>query len=58
MKTRRKAAQYDEGPEAAERFKRGLSDVLSVTKEELARREADYNESRRDKPRRGPKPTK
>jgi hypothetical protein len=58
MKSRRKAREYHEGPEAADRFQRGLSNVLSVTKEELTKREANYDETRRNKARRGPKPTK
>lgn len=56
MKSRPKVAQYVEGPEAAERFQRGLADVLQISKEELLRREAEHEERARHKARRGPKP--
>jgi hypothetical protein len=36
-----------EGPEAARRFEDTMSRVLTVSKEELARREADYQENRK-----------
>jgi hypothetical protein len=55
MKTRGKTAVYHEGPEASSRFQRGLARVLSVSKEELERRELEYQESRKHKARRGPK---
>jgi hypothetical protein len=58
MAHRPKSVEYHEGSEAAWRAERALGTVLSVSKEELARREAAYEESQKGKPRRGPKPTK
>ena len=46
-----------QGPEAAKRFEDNMSRLLKVSKEELARREAAYQEASHAKPaRRGPKP--
>ena len=39
--------EYNEGPDAARRFERTMNRVLKVSKEELARREAAYQKSRR-----------
>jgi hypothetical protein len=58
MASRPKRIEYYEGPEAAGRFDHAISRVLSVSKDELERREAEYQESRKGRPRRGPKPTK
>ncbi len=49
--------QHHEGPEAARRFEHTMSRVLSVSKDELERRETAYQEASKDKPRRGPKPS-
>ena len=57
MASRKRGIVVDDGAQAARRFDDTMSRVLSVSKEELARREAAYQESRRDKPRQGPKPT-
>ena len=38
------------------RFDAALRQVLSVSKEELMRREKEYKEERAEKPKRGPKP--
>ena len=57
MASKPKRAEYQEGPEAAWRFEHGMSRILRVSKEELAKREAAYQDSTRHKPRRGPKPT-
>ena len=54
--------RYDERmkskPNAEEqaRFNGALRQVLSVSKEELQRREKQYQEERANKPKRGPKP--
>jgi hypothetical protein len=37
-------------------FQDGLRQVLTVSKEELLRREKQYQDERKDKPKRGPKP--
>jgi hypothetical protein len=37
-------------------FQDGLRQVLTVSKTELQEREKQYQESRKDKPKRGPKP--
>jgi hypothetical protein len=58
MTARRDRKDYVEGPEAAWRFNYAIGRVLSVSKEELERREAEYQEARKGKPRRGPKPKK
>jgi hypothetical protein len=36
-------------------FQSGLQQVLTVSKEELLRREKQYQDERKDKPKRGPK---
>lgn len=54
--SRKRAAVIDEGADAARRFEDTMNRVLRVSKEELARREANYQEASRTKPRRGPKP--
>jgi hypothetical protein len=55
---RKRVPVFYEGPEAALRFGHAMGRVLSVSKEELERREAEHQESRKGQPRRGPKPTK
>jgi hypothetical protein len=57
MAPRQKPTIVHEGPEAARRFERTMDRLLSVSKEELAKREAAHQEAQQDKPRRGPKPT-
>ena len=57
MASRQKPAVVQEGPEAASRFERTMDRLLSVSKEELAKREAEYQDAQQDKPRRGPKPS-
>jgi hypothetical protein len=41
--------EYHEGPQAAERFRETLRTVLTVSKDELVRREAAYKKSRKAK---------
>jgi hypothetical protein len=41
--------EYDEGPDAAQKFQRTLDRVLKVSKDELTRREAEYQKQRRVK---------
>lgn len=57
MRSRKRGIVVDEGPASAERFEHAIGTVLRVSKEELERREAAYELARKDKPRRGPKPT-
>ena len=52
----KKVAEYREGRDAADHFSGAIKRVSTVTKEELARREANYQESRADKDRPGPHP--
>jgi hypothetical protein len=47
MPSRAKRIVYHEGPDAARRFEDTMDRLLRVSKEELARREADYQEARR-----------
>lgn len=54
--SRKRIAVAAEGPEAARRFERAVTRVLSVSKEELAEREAAYQKSRAHKDRPGPRP--
>ncbi len=53
---RERAYHYREGHEAAVRFEDNLSSILHIGKEELARREAAYQQERSTKDRPGPKP--
>lgn len=55
MASRSKRTMIQEGPDAARRFEDTMGRVLQVSKEELARREAEYQESRKNKPRHEPK---
>ncbi len=41
------SAEFDEGDAAADRFRSNLTRMLSVPKDELAKREAAYQKSRR-----------
>lgn len=56
MPRKRPAPQIGEGPEAAWRADHAMTRVLRVSKDELQRREAAYQEQRKNKPRPGPKP--
>jgi len=47
---RHAAPEFHEGPEAARRFEDTMSRVLSVSKDELLKREAAYQKSRKTKP--------
>ena len=49
MATNRARTAPDEGPGAARRFEDTMDRLLRVSKEELARREADYQETRKTK---------
>lgn len=51
----KKTATFQEGDEAATNFERSLQQILTVTKEEIARREAAYQQERSTKDRPGPK---
>ena len=57
MASRPKRTVVEEGPEAAKRFEDTMDRLIRVSKEELARREAEYQNANRTKPRRGPKAT-
>lgn len=52
---KKRDAVLSEGQEAAGRFEHSMNLILGVSKEELARREAAYQDARRDTPRPGPK---
>lgn len=54
MPRRKRAVVAEEGPEAARRFESTIERLLRVSKEELDRREAEYQESRPTKKRRTP----
>jgi hypothetical protein len=58
MTSRRKRVEYHDGAEAARRFEHTMDRLLRVSKEELAKREAQYQESIKDRPRRGRKSAK
>lgn len=51
-----KQDQHHEGSEAAWRFEHALGKILSVSKEELEKREAEHAKANSRKARRGPKP--
>lgn len=42
-------AEYREGPDAARRFERTLGRLISVSKEELAKRDAAHQKARKGK---------
>lgn len=46
MASRPKRTEIQEGPDAARRFEGTMGRLLRVSKEELVRREADYQEAR------------
>ena len=57
MTTKRHAApEFHEGPDAARRFESVLGGMLSVPKDELAKREAAWKRSRKAKKTRSKKP--
>jgi hypothetical protein len=58
MASRQKRTEIQEGPDAARRFEGTMGRLLRVSKDELARREAKYQDANRTKPRRGPKSIK
>lgn len=49
MAPRPKRTEIQEGPDAARRFEDTIDRIVRVSKEELARGGANYQESRRDK---------
>jgi len=52
-----KQAEYHEGSEAAHRFRQAMKHILSVPREEILRRESEYQKQAAQNPRkRGPKP--
>lgn len=55
MASRKRATVAEEGPEAARRFEGAMTRVLSVSKEELQKREGEYKQRRKDEK---SKPTK
>lgn len=55
MKADNDRSSQREGPDAARRFEGTMDRLLQVSKEELARREADYQEARKTKPRSQPR---
>ena len=57
MKSRMRVPEYHEGPEAARRFTKGMERVLRVSKDELTKRAAAYQKSRRTKGTRAPRRT-
>lgn len=57
MASRPKRTEIQEGPDAARRFEDTMDRLLRVSKEELARREADYQEARRTRKSRASRPT-
>jgi hypothetical protein len=51
---RRRNYEHIEGPEAAKRFDSSMRQIVTVTKEELTRREAAYQKTRHPKKTRRP----
>jgi hypothetical protein len=51
-----KPATRDEGPQAFDRFQGAMKGLLSVSRAELQRREAEYKKKAALQPKRGPKP--
>jgi hypothetical protein len=51
---RRRDYQYVEGPKAAQQFDSSMRRILSVPKDELTKREADYKKTRHTKKPRRP----
>ena len=56
MKSRVRQAEYHEGPTAARRSETTLTRILTLSKEELAKREAAYQKARRAKKARKSRP--
>lgn len=56
MSTSKKTNAVAEGPDAARRFAQTMNTVLRVSKDELAKREAEYQEGRRTTKLRTPRP--
>ncbi len=48
--------EYDEGPQAKSRFEGAVKKILGVPRDEMERREKQYQEQQALKPKRGPKP--
>ena len=46
MKSRQRVYEYEEGPDAARRMNEGMERVLRVSKDELAKRESEYQKTR------------
>ena len=55
---RKRVATFHEGPEAGWRFEHAMSRITKVTRDQMEKRETEYQESRRNKLRPGPKPAK
>ncbi len=51
----KKVADFFEGDQAADQFDGAVSHILTVSKDEMARREAAYQQERSTKDRPGPK---
>ena len=51
-----KAKEFIEGPEAFQRFGALMGKLVAMPREEMARREAEYQAQAALKPKRGPKP--
>jgi hypothetical protein len=47
--------EYDEGPQAVDRFKVAMKTILAVPRTEMERREKQYQKEAALKPKRGPK---
>lgn len=47
--------EYDEGPQAADRFKKAVKQIITVPRSEMEKREKQYQEEQALKPKRGPK---
>ncbi len=47
--------EYDEGPQATERFKSMVKALLAIPHVEMLRREEEYQKQQAMKPKRGPK---
>lgn len=48
--------EYDESPKAKSRFENAVKKILNVSREEMERREKEYQKQQALKPKRGPKP--
>lgn len=45
-----KRVEYREGPDAAQRFESAMNRIVTVSKDELTKREAAYQKTKRPKP--------